>query len=361
MMKWIGLSAFSELYRDASAASAHVPSQDNHAKAALTDDAKHLLEKAVHIVNIATKKHEISGKIGDKESLETLGKCMEHIGVIPKHTGTEPSSTFYKLNEWMQVEISKVYSDYIYMEPWFRFPFKDMIMTYFKTLLSEFSVIVKKYGMKEALLSQGLFINIVPGIVMALQFAQLELLKAPCVMYYGDAYTPEDYATHNQRMLVLAYPNLKNEMPWKNLIFESGLKKGHSVDVEVKEMVPYLYMISLPRLPLFTDALIALSRKTNNTMKILRIADHNEIQIRVSFNKPELIDKLCLLDEVEMLFSFKMPVDGTHKEPWCSYALCVGVGELLTCLCKVERLGGRVDMVFDFWKQGQTGDMPQHK
>ena len=360
MMKWIGLGSFAELYNETNRSLGSKPSQKHYSKAKLSEEATALLNKAVHMVNIATKKNEATGKIGDQESLDTLNTCMEHVGVIPKHTGNEPSSTFYKLNEWMQVEISKIYSDYIYMEPWFRFPFKDMMITYFKTLLYEFSAIVKKYGMKEALLSQGLFINIVPGFVMALQFAQLELLKAPCVMYYGDAYTPEEYATHTQRMLVLAYPNVHNELPWKNLIFETGLKKGHDVDVDVKQIVPYLYMISLPRLPLFTDALIALSHRTTNTMKILRIADHNEIQIRVSFNRSKLVEKLCRIEKVELLFSFKMPVDGTHNEPWFSYALCVDVTVLLPCIRNVELLGGRVDMVFDFWKQGQSGDMPSH-
>ncbi len=45
--------------------------------------------------------------------------------------------TWYKLNEWMQVEIIELMGSCLDHTPWFRFPFVQIMKTYFKTLAHE--------------------------------------------------------------------------------------------------------------------------------------------------------------------------------------------------------------------------------
>jgi hypothetical protein len=84
--------------------------------------------------------------------------------------------TFYKLSEWMQVEILTGFAASLEHTPWYRYPFMDTLKLYFSVLAQETLVVYKKLGPEKALLSMAFVTDVVPGIVMTLLMGQLALL-----------------------------------------------------------------------------------------------------------------------------------------------------------------------------------------
>lgn len=229
-----------------------------------------------------------------------------------------------------------------------------MLKTYFYTLLCEFSTIVNKFGFKEAIFSEGLLVDIVPGIVMSLQFLQLELLKFPCALVYGKEYSIEEKEDHIQRLIIIYnQKNNNNKLPWENLEYETGLSEGDEIKLKSKKLVNNLYLVSFPNNTFFTDSMISLANNTDDSIHILTVADHKEIQMRVSFLNIQTVNLLNTISGIEFLYNFELPVDGTNNKPWISTVLCVQVYYLLECIRKVQILGGKVDMIYDYYKPGK--------
>ncbi|CAK0856659.1 unnamed protein product [Prorocentrum cordatum] len=81
----------------------------------------------------------------------------------------------------MQVEIIDIFAKSLDHTPWFRFPFKDFLRIYFRVLLQEASVVEAKLGFMKAYFSSAFITDLIPGVVMAVLFGQLQWLAAPLV------------------------------------------------------------------------------------------------------------------------------------------------------------------------------------
>ena len=63
----------------------------------------------------------------DKEAaLDSVIRCLKLSGIISKR-GKSPEYTWFKLAEWMQVEMVQIFGDFMHDRPWFQFPFQDML------------------------------------------------------------------------------------------------------------------------------------------------------------------------------------------------------------------------------------------
>ena len=113
--------------------------------------------------------------------------------------------TWYKLNEWMQVEILQIFGQSLETEPWYRFPYVQFMKVYFDVLFQESSIVQRKLGMKKAFGSMAFVTSLVPGIIMALFFAQIKLLARPLLSIpsswgFGESY---DEAQAVEQLVVL--------------------------------------------------------------------------------------------------------------------------------------------------------------
>ena len=146
----------------------------------LSDKAKDMLKLAAHLV------HESP----DDNSYSDLARCLCDVGLIEK-TGSSDEFTWFRLPEWMQVEMIRSFAQFLENEPWFRFPFGDFFKTYLSVLFKEVKVVSERHNLSKAVLSWGFVINFVPAIVMGVIFGQLFGLALPCRMALGDEYTSD--------------------------------------------------------------------------------------------------------------------------------------------------------------------------
>merc|ERR1712071_601344 len=87
--------------------------------------------------------------------------------------------TWFKLNEWMQVEIIDELVKSLEHTPWYRFPFMEFMKTYFEVFQRQCKIVQEKYGIIQAYGSMPFLVDLVPGIVMTILFGQLKLLAIP--------------------------------------------------------------------------------------------------------------------------------------------------------------------------------------
>eukprot|EP00438_Fugacium_kawagutii_P019017 Skav234575 [mRNA] locus=scaffold2869:193438:197603:+ [translate_table: standard] len=93
--------------------------------------------------------------------------------------------TWYKLNEWMQVEILQIFGQSLESEPWYRFPYFQFMKVYFDVLFQESSIVQRKLGLKKAFGSMAFITSLVPGLIMTLLFAQMKVLATPLLAMPG--------------------------------------------------------------------------------------------------------------------------------------------------------------------------------
>ena len=137
-------------------------------------------------------------------AVDDLVGTMRGCGLEVEDPAERPNSeyTWYKLNEWMQVEVLQEFGAFMETEPWYRFPFFGHLRVYFDVLLREFSIVRQKLGARKAGLCMALVTDLVPGLAMALGFAQLEALALPCRMVFTDEYNAAELASQKEELLV---------------------------------------------------------------------------------------------------------------------------------------------------------------
>jgi len=137
-------------------------------------------------------------------------KLLRVSGLLYKGVGDVPPSTYtwYKLNEWVQVEFIQRLGAFLEKQPWYRFPFSQYMSSYWSLLGKEVKVVSKKNGMLRAVTDPGFWISFVPGLIMQLGFSSLQMLAWPLLKGWG-----EDYETGNH---------------------QDGTKKGKSGDKNIK-------------------------------------------------------------------------------------------------------------------------------
>ena len=67
-----------------------------------------------------------SNKQEEETSLEALLRCLRLAGVV-ENRGQKPEVTWFKLNEWLIVEIAEIFGSFMNYQPFWMFPFGEMI------------------------------------------------------------------------------------------------------------------------------------------------------------------------------------------------------------------------------------------
>ena len=77
-----------------------------------------MLKSAIEVLKLEENKDD---------ALDSLIRCLKLAGITDKG-GKNAEYTWFKLPEWLQVEIVKIFGSYMDHTPWYQFPFKDMLM-----------------------------------------------------------------------------------------------------------------------------------------------------------------------------------------------------------------------------------------
>lgn len=246
--------------------------------------------------------------------------------------------TWVKLPEWMQVEIIQIFGQSLETNVWYRFPYMQVIKTYFEVLLANTQIVAQRYGPTRAWLSGAFMMNIVPGVLMSFFAGQMQLMAMPILaMPPGAGYGAERDQSRLYEQLVVQFdglvPNLQEVDPRLR---------------EVMHVVRGLCVIKAPTQKALTTTLLALAKVPG--ARVLEVSNQGHIQVRVLLrNKDEQLRRLREMQGCEVMLQFSYPTDGTPDAPGSRVALCVTVPFLLTTIRSCQRYGIEVQQVYDFW------------
>ena len=271
-------------------------------------------------------------------SVESLLRCLKLSGLISRK-GQGGEFTWFKLVEWLQVEYIQIFGESLQEVPWYRFPFRDMMKKYFGILYQEMKIVYEKQGIVKAGFSWAFFTDFVPGIVMSFIFGQLGLLALPIRAVLGDEYSEESMASQYEEAI---------------LVSRDGWEDLENSDIHATKIVDGLYMMKIPSLGNFTDAILTIAQETQNN-KLMTISSHTEIQMKVSVAR-ENFEKLKLsLDQergVKVMFDYKLPETGTEEDNIRHLCLCVQVIHLLDIIRKIQsdrNNSYKIEQIYDYW------------
>uniref|UniRef100_A0A7S1WKE8 Uncharacterized protein n=1 Tax=Alexandrium catenella TaxID=2925 RepID=A0A7S1WKE8_ALECA len=248
--------------------------------------------------------------------------------------------TWFKLTEWMQVEMLQIFGRSLDTSVWYRFPYTQFLRIYFETLYAETSIVKERHGAKKAYASSGFVMSFVPGIMMAALMGQLQLLALPLQML------PKETGFGAQRDPSKLYEQLVVELPptaqppdWSSV---------HEQLRELDCLVPGLHVLRAPTLKALTGALLALARVPS--LRVLEVSNQRHIQVRVRLQEPAAqLQQLKVMKGCQVMLQFEYPSNGTADPPGTVVALCVTVPYLLSMIRACARHGIEVQQIFDFW------------
>ena len=301
--------------------------------------------------------------------------------------------TWYKLCEWLQVEIVEVMASSLNHTPWFRFPFMEFMGMYFEVLNKESAIVEKDYGFWKAYGSMAYVTDVIPGIVMTALFAQLSLLAKPIKMLQpDDGYAGFDQETFCEQV-VLHYTRLTSERRaskrsaldvfveqqefWKSI--DPQIKSATVLDMKERGSTSdrWLVVLETPPFKALGEILEKVALRVPN-VSILEISGQREVQIRISIrvimnagtertdelrnkHRVDVCTKLCQVPGCTIAVEYEYPKIGDVNLPvqvalrvQCSAIIDVmRTCRLLTEESRLYAADSRCEVVmeqmYDFW------------
>jgi SAM-dependent methyltransferase len=186
-------------------------------------------------------------------------------------------SSYYRPSEWLLVWFVQLYGKYLEIEPWYRFPYTNSIIIYWKLLFIEFKALYKTNGLNA--FSSGLVMDFVIGIIMTLIFSFLIILSVPLLCFYGGSYDPDG---EMEQFLLVS----DNKIDWDNRYFLE-IKLFSEILIYQK----FCYLIGIPRYKKFTELVLKVAQINN--VELLEISGNSDyIQMEIIYNRIPCNDQI---------------------------------------------------------------------
>jgi Flp pilus assembly protein TadG len=332
----------------AAAESGQVP-QQQAARKKFSPKAEVMVQSAIRLVHG-------NGRSGTESevtaNVEALTRCLRMVDVIgPVNSTSKAEFTWFKLCEWLQVEMIQDFGAFMESQAWFRYPFMATLAVYWTTLAKEMKVVHRKYGLAKATTSAGFVTDFVPGIAMANIFTQLAAAAVPCNMAFGGAYKESDDGTsasydpaelekQMERLVVTFDPNSSSTVDWAHLV-----EYDHAT-VKVQELLPGLCALTVPSLKFLQTYIFAMEKLPQECgATILSISDQKEVQVRVTVAEQHQVRLIDAMSGCKVMFDFKLP---TQKQE-VAVSVEVQVQHLLPFIEQCGRHGFGVRQIYDFY------------
>ena len=339
----------------------HQVQKENMSRYKLTKKSEELLQSLTGLIQL--KENVDAGapwnaKPLDDVSIDLIVRSLV-LSKVGKEKGLNGGYNWYKLPEWLQIDLVKIFGNYMEHRPWFLYPFMDMLKSYFNVLQEEAMIVYDKYGIQKAFLSGAFITSFIPGIVMLLLYAQLTLLAYPIQMglasYYsadGD-YSPQTKATQIEKLILFGEEERSVE-DWK------------AIDdrIEVTLIIRGLYEITVPSLGYMSPILERIASNFPD-VTLLRISNHDEVQVRVALYGKEDVDRQELVyrirhglqtPKVQYMFEYMLPTLGKAPQVENSgglplyVVLAIRPPYLLQFIREIEQMEhASLDQIYDFW------------
>eukprot|EP00026_Physarum_polycephalum_P000921 Phypoly_transcript_00922.p1 GENE.Phypoly_transcript_00922~~Phypoly_transcript_00922.p1 ORF type:complete len:1281 (-),score=247.58 Phypoly_transcript_00922:48-3377(-) len=277
---------------------------------------------------------------------ELLAQLSESGWVKPLHH-KDGHFTWFKLPEWMQVEMVQVFGESMTHTPWYRFPFMRFISLYFQVLMKEVGIVQAKHGIAKALFSNAFLTDLVPGLVMFFIFLQLQLLALPVKSVGGAEYTAELMV---EQVVILTPPNSSHStIKWRKI----------DTRIQAQQVVSDkgLFVLTVPTFKPFTEILIKIAHSLPQS-QILEISNQKTVQAKVLLPfdaSPEmeatLQAKISGINGCSVMFNYRYPIEGSSatKQPRMSVSVSVSTLAVIRFILVCENLGVEVAQIYDFY------------
>jgi FAD/FMN-containing dehydrogenase/SAM-dependent methyltransferase len=223
-----------------------------------------------------------------------LGQLLVSSGHIDGNLNVENETRpWFKLSEWMQVEIVQMFGDSMNHTPWYRFPFVEVFKIYFQVLFKCVGVVAEKKGYMSALSDKGFIIDAIPGVVMGFLFAQMQLLALPLKSSLGGAYNPSELV---EQLLVM----VPSKPSWAHI---------DKRIVPLTEFDQGLSVLQIPTFKPFTEVLTSIAIKCPTAI-ILQISNHASVHVKMELQAKraeDIIKQFGLVKGVTVNFNYKFP------------------------------------------------------
>ena len=215
-----------------------------------------------------------------KIKTEELCKFLESNGILrPDLHPNDGPYTWFKLNEWMQVEILEELVTSLEHTPWYRFPFLEFMVTYFSVFREQCAIVQEKYGFVAAYGSQSFLVDVVPGIVMTALFSQLRLLAIPLQIAFPNGYD-KDRSKFQEDIVIYIPRNNQNIEDWDKYLRDT-------LDNRIVESraLPHDFMIcSVPPFKAMGEIIRKFAIRFPSA-RIFQISNQPEVQVRISLDR----------------------------------------------------------------------------
>lgn len=225
--------------------------------------------------------------------------------------------TYLTSPEWYNVDASKDYSDYITHTPFYEFPYMSYVKNYWSLFAASYAMAVKKAGKYAVLTSPYTFMNLFIGTTMTIEYACKALISWPLRMMYRGV---ED-----------ASISLLVQDPEDNV-------RLHGKLIEINTFAHSYKRITAPRYMPFKECVLWLLQ---HNVKIIEIAGHTEIQLKIKSTSPLMPE---ILQHTQIVHRWNNPTT-----PHVEYiALATPLSHLQEVLAMLDFCGAELVYIHDF-------------
>jgi hypothetical protein len=264
---------------------------------------------------------------GGAPAAVALGRALAAEGLLDGAARAgNAANNFYKLPEWLQVELVQLFGASMEHTPWFRFPFFAVLRGYAGVLAQETRVVAARMGgLANAVATNGFVTDAIPGVVMLLLFAQLAALAYPLRLALGER--NEDAEGRFEEELLFSAP------------CGAALAAADARLAGARAVADGIFVCAVPTFKPLTEVLANLACAVP-AAQLLLVSNHAALQVKLVAAAPEgprrRVQEAALeaakgRPGCEALFDFAMPDVGGGPPPK-QLALAVGTHALLPLL-----------------------------
>ena len=282
------------------------------------------------------------------------------------------ADTYYRLPEWMIVNVIKDLGNYLDHTPWYRYSYFKFIGLYWKLLYKEMKACYKSEGIKNTMLNGGLAMDTVIGIIFSFMYTQFGILSLPLRMTLGNENPPEfEILKLNAKMKI---KNGSNEKIGNKLMINENMFKRIDSRIETQSINKiddddFQVMLKVPKHKQFTQIILKLASfsgdndNNNDDNGAIEFVLENisnkkkEIQIEARIRDAddqngiddidEIVKVLELENQVKVIESFQYPTE--YNSGMTRVAMVTDIPNLLNVTKKLNQSPRISDIqIFDF-------------
>lgn len=222
--------------------------------------------------------------------------------------------------EWINVDVSQAYAEFIEHTPFYQFPYMQSIKTYWYVFAKSWQAAARRKGNLNVALSPSTLMNAFIGATMTAEYTAKALISLPVrLMYQGVEPTTITAIAYDPQHQI------------GNFDDQAITKERRKND---------LVVIELPRYKSLLTALIGMS---SSAISLHEIAGQKKIQVKARYKK-SIPANFNAIEGCELLYNWQLPT----RTEWMYAELCVEVPQLLAVIRELQNQSIELVYVHDF-------------